>query len=91
MMGRVPFYQLKIVWNEADREALSLVFTNPPTRQHLREIMLPSWRELPKSRQDDAWEYVLILDEIPEEPWTGQIPSIYGLITCRMLHLLDNQ
>lgn len=87
---RIPFYRFQIAWNTDGTQPLSLVFKNPPVRSDIERVVMGQWRELPTEKQDECWECVLILAEIPEEPWTGKIPSVYGLIVCEQLFMVDN-
>ena len=62
---------------------IEMVFTNPPTRQDIANIIEQTWRKQSIDVQDASWHYILILDTIPNIPWIGKLESIYGSVECR--------
>ncbi len=83
----MSYWLLKIKW-EGYAKHLMLAFRSPPTRQDVKPILEAQWRA--DGAADDAWEFLLIADYIPETAFEGVVECVYGTITCQERYMHDN-
>lgn len=69
---------------------LSIIFSNPPTREDIEPIFRETWNKLSIKEQDQSWDWILILERIPTIPWFGMIETFYGNIEVVEKVMVDN-
>ena len=91
MIKETKFYYLRIEFHSARQRTFGLVFRNAPVRADVDPVFRREWDKLKPAEQDCIWEWLLILNFIPNIPWLGTISTWYGDITCVEKYMIDNE
>lgn len=70
--------------------SFTLFFTDPPVRKDIAPLLEGSWRKLSTFAQDHSWDMLLIIQDIPNIPWLGEITTTMGYFCCREVEVTNN-
>jgi hypothetical protein len=89
-MKELKLYFLKVIFADCPR-TFGILFKFPPTRKHVYEIFKKEWSILTLEEQDSIWSWILIVDFVPTEPWSGIINTVYGSLILEEKSCLLNE
>lgn len=90
VIKEIKFYYLRIAF-VTGQHSFGLVFKQAPVRSDIEPVFRREWNKLLPIEQENVWEWLLILDFIPNIPWIGTISTWYGDITCVEKAMIDNE